>query len=266
MKMTTDERVLLITGCSGQLGIQYSMAFLNAGYTVVGLDLENNEQVNSICSEYPLKYSFFRVDITSRADLIEIRNTVMRKFGRIDVLINNAAIDSPPNSSSKANGSFEDFSEELWDKIVNVNLKGTYLCCQIFGKQMVLDNGGSIINISSIYGQVSPDPRIYDYRFKNNEVFYKPVAYSASKGGLHNLTRYLAVYWAKKNIRVNTVVLAGVENGQDQEFIESYCSRIPIGRMAKPDEYNGLMLFLASESSSYITGSTIVADGGWTSI
>lgn len=131
---------------------------------------------------------------------------------------------------------------------------------------MARGNGGSIINVSSIYGMVSPDQGIYEFRRQRGEVFYKPVAYSASKSGLYNLTRYLGAYWAKKNVRVNTLTLAGVFNNQDPEFLKGYCGRIPIGRMANPDEYNGAVLFLASNASRYMTGSNLVVDGGWTAI
>jgi NAD(P)-dependent dehydrogenase (short-subunit alcohol dehydrogenase family) len=125
---------------------------------------------------------------------------------------------------------------------------------------------GSIINVASIYGVVSPDQNLYEYRRKRGEVFYKPVAYSASKSGILNLTLYLAVYWAKQNIRVNSLTIAGVFNNQEQAFLDVYCGRIPVGRMANADEYNGSVLFLASEASRYMTGHNLVVDGGWTAI
>ena len=123
---------------------------------------------------------------------------------------------------------------------------------------------GSIINISSIYGALSPDQSLYEYRREKGEVFYKPVAYSASKSGIYNLTRYLAVYWAKEGIRVNTLTLAGVFNDQEEEFLEEYNSRMPMGRMANIEDYLGPLVFLASESSRYMTGADLVIDGGWT--
>ena len=125
---------------------------------------------------------------------------------------------------------------------------------------------GSIINISSIYGFVSPNQNLYEYRRAKGEDFYKPVAYSASKSGIMNLTRYLAVYWAKYNVRVNTLTIAGVFNDQDDEFLESYTSQIPVGKMANENEYDGSVLFLVSEASSYMTGSNLIIDGGWTAI
>ena len=131
---------------------------------------------------------------------------------------------------------------------------------------MAEQNYGSIINISSIYGLVSPDQNLYDYRRKNGDDFYKPIAYSVSKSGILNLTRYLSTYWAKKMVRVNSLTLAGVFNDQDKDFLDAYTSRIPIGRMAEKNEYNGAVIFLASSASQYMTGSNLVVDGGWTAI
>ena len=125
---------------------------------------------------------------------------------------------------------------------------------------MAKNRGGSIINIASIYGILSPDQRIYEYK---SPPFFKPIAYCASKAGVLNVTRYLATYWAKNNIRVNTLILGGVFNYQDGNFLENYCSKVPLGRMAQQDEYNGAMVFLASDASSYMTGSQIIIDGGF---
>jgi NAD(P)-dependent dehydrogenase (short-subunit alcohol dehydrogenase family) len=147
---------------------------------------------------------------------------------------------------------------------MSVNVTGVFVCCQVFGGAMAAAGRGSIVNVGSIYGLVSPDQRIYDYRARGGAPFFKPVAYSASKSALLNMTRYLATYWAPRHVRVNTVTFAGVYNGQDEEFLRGYTARVPLGRMARPDEYNGAIVFLMSDAASYMTGSNMIIDGGWT--
>jgi NAD(P)-dependent dehydrogenase (short-subunit alcohol dehydrogenase family) len=270
--MTTDalfdvsQDIVLITGVSGQLGGEYAKAFLERGAHVVGLDLRSSSGSDALAAEYPAHYLFCTSDVTTKASLQEALKIIVARFGTPTVLINNAAIDSPPSSPPEENGPFEDYPEASWDKVIDVNLKGVYLCCQVFGAAMAKAGNGSIINVASIYGVVSPDQNLYEYRRKRGEVFYKPVAYSASKSGILNLTRYLAVYWAKQNVRVNSLTIAGVFNNQELAFLDVYCGRIPVGRMANVDEYNGSVLFLASNASSYMTGTNLVIDGGWTAI
>ena len=140
------------------------------------------------------------------------------------------------------------------------------MCCQVFGNEMAKNKNGSIINISSIYGIVSPDQSLYEYKRRNGDDFYKPVAYSVSKSGMLNLTRYLSVYWASKNIRVNTLTLGGVYNNQDKEFLNNYTNRVPMKRMANPDDFIGAIVYLSSDASKYTTGSNLIIDGGWTAI
>ncbi|MDC1108213.1 SDR family oxidoreductase [Gammaproteobacteria bacterium] len=258
--------LVIVTGASGQLGHSYQKAFLDRGATVIGLDIVRSSHIDELEKKYTSQFSFLEGDITSKVSLSDCLKTIEANYGSPTVLINNAGLDSPPDGSSLDNGPFESFPEASWDKVMDVNLKGTFLACQVFGSKMAEEQRGSIINISSIYGLVSPDQSIYDYRKKNGEVFYKPVAYSASKSGLMNLTRYLAVYWAKKNVRVNTLTIAGVFNNQDQEFLDSYEARIPISRMADSTQYDGAVIFLASAASSYMTGSNMIIDGGWTAI
>ena len=255
-------KIVVVTGSSGQMGRIYSKFFLKNGAKVAGLDISKHKQ-------YDLKnenFLFVETDITNKGSIKNALQEIKQKFGIPDVLINNAGLDSPPSTNSSDTGPFEEYPEEAWDKVLDVNLKGIFLASQIFGEAMSQNKKGSIINISSIYGLVSPDPKIYDYKNKGKNSFYKPVAYAASKSGVLNLTKYLAVYWAKDNVRVNTLSISGVFNNQDEEFLESYCSRIPIGRMAEEDEYNGALLFLASDDSSYMTGSNLIIDGGWTAI
>jgi NAD(P)-dependent dehydrogenase (short-subunit alcohol dehydrogenase family) len=272
IKMSTEKLfdvcngIVVITGVAGQLGDEYSRAFLERGARVAGLDLRPTVGSDSLSTQYPENFMFCAADVTSKTSLQRALEHVAEKFGTPTVLINNAAIDSPPSAPPEENGPFEEYPEASWDKVIDVNLKGAYLCCQVFGAAMAMAGKGSIINVASIYGVVSPDQNLYEYRRKRGEVFFKPVAYSASKSGILNLTRYLAVYWAKKNVRVNSLTIAGVFNNQEQAFLDAYCGRIPVGRMAKVDEYNGSVLFLASPASQYMTGSNLVIDGGWTAI
>jgi NAD(P)-dependent dehydrogenase (short-subunit alcohol dehydrogenase family) len=261
-----SNEIVVITGASGQLGLEYQKVFLDHGSKVIGIDLNRSEEIDKLESSYAESYFFKVGDITSKTSLLECLKDIQNIFDTPTVLINNAAIDSPPEAPMEETGPFEDYPEDSWDKVIDVNLKGTFLSCQIFGKEMALNGKGSIINVSSIYGLVSPDQSIYEYRRKKGENFYKPVAYSASKSGVLNLSRYLATYWASSNVRVNSVTIAGVFNNQDSNFLDVYTKRIPIGRMASSDEYNGSMIYLASQASSYVTGSNLIIDGGWTAI
>jgi NAD(P)-dependent dehydrogenase (short-subunit alcohol dehydrogenase family) len=261
-----SREIVLITGISGQLGGEYAEAFLCRGARVVGMDLRTSPRSEALTTRYSERYMYCTGDVTDKASLQTALLDIEQRFGTPTVLINNAAIDSPPSAPPEENGPFEDYPEASWDKVLDVNLKGVYLSCQIFGAAMAKACRGSIINIASIYGVVSPDQSLYEYRRQRGEVFYKPVAYSASKSGILNLTRYLAVYWAKKGVRVNSLTIAGVFNNQEQAFLDVYCGRIPIGRMANADEYNGSVLFLASDASKYMTGTNLVIDGGWTAI
>ena len=261
-----SKEVVIITGVCGQLGNNYARTFLDQGSIVIGIDLLPGPRSGLLSTEYPKSFFFIAADVTKKPSLNQALEEIILKAGTPTVLLNNAAIDSPPSSPPEENGPFEDYPEASWDKVIDVNLKGVYLCCQVFGAAMAKAKKGSIINISSIYGLVSPDQNIYQYRRNRGEIFFKPIAYSASKSGILNLTRYLAVYWAKQNVRVNSMTIAGVFNNQEQDFINVYCSRIPVGRMADPNEYNGAVIFLASKASEYMTGSNLVIDGGWTAI
>lgn len=264
-----DREIVVLTGVAGQLGTAYATAFLQRGACVAGLDLEgmhDSSAVLDLQKKYASNFSFIGCDITNVQSLQTALSKMTQSFGEPTVLINNAAIDSPPDAPVEETGPFETYPDDSWDKIMDVNLKGVYLACKVFGGVMAANQGGSIINVSSIYGVVSPDQSIYDYRKDRGEVFFKPVAYSVSKSGVLNLTRYLATYWARQKVRVNTLVIAGVFNHQEAEFLEAYCSRIPVGRMAEMEEYNGAVLFLASKASVYMTGAQLTIDGGWTAI
>ena len=260
MKLDIYGKVVVLTGCNGQLGESFANYLLNSGAKVFGIDLKPSSQIQNP------NFIYFSSDITKTESLKKALLKCVEVFSYPTVLINNAAIDTPPGSNSNDTGPFEDFSDDTLTKVIDVNIKGLVNCCKVFGKSMSENKDGSIINISSIYGLVSPDQSIYDYKRKNGNIFYKPISYSATKSAIFNITRYLAVYWAKKNIRVNTLTFAGVFNNQDKEFLQNYCDRIPIGRMANPEDYHGAIHFLCSDMSKYMTGSNLIIDGGWTAI
>jgi NAD(P)-dependent dehydrogenase (short-subunit alcohol dehydrogenase family) len=261
------DRTIVVTGGLGQLGRQFSLELLGRGARVaifnrrIPDEAERTEKFPGVGEEL----AFFNVDVTRKASIATGLEGVVSRWGVPHVLINNAGIDSQPSAPPEENGPFETFPEETWDRVHEVNLKGVFLCCQVVGGAMAAAGRGSVINIGSIYGILSPVQDIYAYRAENGGApFIKPVAYSASKSGVMNLTRYLATYWARRGVRVNTLVLSGVgRETQDARFRENYTRRIPIGRMAREDEYNGAIVFLSSDASVYMTGSTMTVDGGW---
>lgn len=261
------DKVVVVTGGLGQLGRQFSTALAEWGARVAIFDSRANDE--EILGKFgPKRHEenllFCEINITDRVALEDGLNLVMAKWGVPDALINNAALDSPPSAPAQENGPFESYPAQSWDEVMDVNVKGVFLCSQVIGGSMAKAGRGSIINICSTYGVVSPDQRIYRYRSRQGSPFFKPVAYSVSKSALLNLTRYLATYWADHNVRVNTLTFGGVFNNQDEEFLKGYCDRVPLGRMAREDEYNGAIIFLISEASSYMTGSNLIIDGGWT--
>jgi NAD(P)-dependent dehydrogenase (short-subunit alcohol dehydrogenase family) len=243
------DRVAIVTGGAGQLGRAIVAALEERGARVAVFDLAAER---------------FRVDVTDRSAIERATQEVEREWGPPDILINGAALDSPPDAPAEEVGPVESYPEASFDAVMNVNVKGAFLCCQVVGASMAEQGRGSIVNISSIYGMLSPVQDLYEFRRKGGEEFFKPIAYSVSKSALYNLTRYLATYWAKRGVRVNTLTLAGVSNDQPQEFVDAYAQRLPLGRMADVEEVVGPIVFLASDASSYVTGSNLVADGGWT--
>jgi NAD(P)-dependent dehydrogenase (short-subunit alcohol dehydrogenase family) len=258
-------RTVIITGGLGQLGRQFASALLRHGANVAVFDVaEPGEKYLADFADHADRMLFAVVDVTSKDSVIQGLDKVAAKWGAPYGLINNAALDSPPGAPAEENGPFETYPEASFDRVMEVNVKGVFLCCQVIGAAMAKAGRGSIINISSTYGVGSPCQDIYEYRRKRGETFFKPVAYSVSKSALLNLTRYLATYWAEKGVRVNTLTFGGVFNNQDEEFMTEYRKRVPMRRMAGEDEYNGAVVYLMSEAASYMTGSNMVIDGGWT--
>jgi NAD(P)-dependent dehydrogenase (short-subunit alcohol dehydrogenase family) len=243
-----QDRVAVVTGGEGQLGREIVRGLEDRGARVAVFDLEADR---------------FRVDVTDRAAIEAGLEDVRREWGAPHVLVNAAALDSPPDAPAEEVGPVESYPETSFDQVMDVNVKGTFLCCQVIGARMAEEGRGSIVNISSVYGMLSPVQELYEFRRRAGDEFYKPIAYSVSKSALYNLTRYLATYWAKSGVRVNTLTLAGVANEQPQEFVDAYTARMPLGRMADVREVVGPVVFLASDASSYVTGANLVADGGW---
>ncbi len=243
-----EGRIAIVTGGAGQLGAEIVRGLEERGARVAVFDLVGDD---------------FRVDVTDRAAVEQATNRVAAELGEPHILVNAAALDSPPDAPPEEVGPVESYPEESFDRVMDVNVKGTFLCCQVVGARMAQAGRGSIVNISSVYGMLSPVQDVYDFRRASGETFFKPIAYSVSKSALYNLTRYLATYWARSGVRVNTLTLAGVWNDQPREFVDAYTARMPIGRMADAVEVVGPVVFLASDASSYVTGANLVADGGW---
>jgi NAD(P)-dependent dehydrogenase (short-subunit alcohol dehydrogenase family) len=250
-------RVAVVTGGLGQLGREYVAALAERGMRVAIFDVAAEPE--------PAEASVraFAVDVTSRESVEAAAEAVVAEWGVPHLLVNNAALDSPPDAPAEEVGPFETYPEESFDSVMDVNVKGSFLCCQVVGGRMAGAGRGSIVNISSVYGMLSPPQDLYEFRRRAGETYFKPVAYSVSKSAVLNLTRYLATYWAKAGVRVNTLTLAGVFNDQPREFLEAYAPRVPLGRMGEAREFVGAIVFLASDASSYMTGANLVVDGGW---
>ena len=266
---SVEDRIVVVTGGLGQLGRQFSLALLKHGAKVVILDSSvDKEQIPEFLLPYQNSNNLLAIsaDVTQKDLVKNALSMILEVWGEAPYgLINNAALDAPPDAPPQETGPFETFPGDSWDRVMDVNVKGVFHACQIFGAEMSKVGSGSIINIGSTYGMVSPDHRIYKHRMEETgQPFYKPVAYSVSKSALVNFTKYLAVYWGDSGVRTNLMVLGGVYNHQDKRFLEEYCSRVPMGRMASEDEYNGSVIYLMSDASSYVTGATIMLDGGMT--
>ncbi|ENU0756997.1 TPA: SDR family oxidoreductase [Klebsiella michiganensis] len=267
---SVKDKVIIVTGGLGQLGAQYVKTLHDRGAKVAALATRvDAARVNRVLGAIKDSDRLLcaEVNITDKASINRVLDSIEAKWGVPDGLVNNAGVDTQPSAPPEVSGPFEEFPEEVFREVVEVNLVGTFLMTQQVGKRMKqAGKGGSIINVGSIYGVVSPVQDIYSYKKEDTGIpFVKPVAYSAAKSGLYNFTRYCATYWGRDGIRVNTLTLSGVERSdQDPRFQKNYTNRIPIGRMAKAHEYNGAVVFLLSDASVYMTGSNVVVDGGWT--
>ena len=264
------DKIIIVTGASGLLGREHVEAIANAGGIPILLDLNQqiiDKQVSILTEKFTIATHGYAVDITSESMIQHNCQEIVKFFGRIDGLVNNAANNPKVENSSEKNFSrLEFFSEDVWEKDLAVGLKGSFLCTKYYGYEISKNPlGGSIVNISSDLGLIAPDQRLYTVPgLAEHQQPVKPVTYSVVKTGLIGLTRYVATYWAEKNVRCNAICPGGVENNQNEQFLGEVIKRIPMKRMALKNEYQGLVVFLLSNASSYITGSVIAADGGRT--
>ncbi len=261
-------KVAVITGGAGLLGPEHAAALAQAGATAVVTDVNGaaaEDVANRLGKEHGAdRFVAMPMDVTDGNSIARVREALLKRFGRLDILVNNAAIDPKVKADSLVETSrFEHFPLEQWDFQIRVGLTGALLCSQVFGGWMAANGGGVILNIASDLSVFAPDQRIYRKDgLPEDRQPVKPVTYSVIKTGLVGLTRYLATYWADKKVRVNALSPGGVYVNQPESFVQKLTNLIPLGRMARRDEYRGTVQFLCSEASSYMTGQNIVVDGG----
>ena len=258
-----EGQTVVLTGSAGRLGSRFAHVLCEAGADVILVDKDtkrNAKLKSELSKKYDTTQEVFDIDIANETSVSAMVQKIVKKYEKIDILINNAHF--VPRDHPKRDSPFEEYPLELWDETIHTNLRGLFLCSREIGRNMAKQNHGVIINISSIYGITGADQRIYGKSRLNSPAFY-----AATKGAMVNLTRYLAAYWHGKNIRVNTLTLGGVfdeQLHQDKKFVENYSQKTILGRMARKEDYDGALLFLASNASSYVTGTNLIVDGGWT--
>jgi len=256
-------KTIVLTGSAGKVGSRFAHILSNAGANVILVDkddIKNKKLELEIIKKYKTKATAQNIDINDAKQVKKLVEVILKKYKKIDVLINNAHI--VPRNHPDRDAPFEKFPVELWDETISNNMRGIFLCSKEIGKSMIKRKKGIIINISSIYGITGPDQKIYGTSRLNS-----PAYYSATKGAMVNLTKYLASYWGSKNIRVNTLTLGGIFDKKlhsGKEFVKNYSNKTMLGRMSNEKDYDGAILFLTSDASSYMTGSNLIIDGGWT--
>lgn len=261
-----ENKVAIVTGACGLLGKEHCKALAEAGANVIAADMDESK-CKEFASQLGSKHMGLGMDVANANSLKKCKDVILEKYKTIDILINNAAINDMFENPLSAfeQSKFENYPLELWEKSLQVNVTGLFLCSQIFGSVMAENMQGSIINIASTYGIVGPNQSIYKDE-NGKQQFYKSPAYPVTKGAVINFTRFLASYWGEKNVRVNTLSPGGVENNQDEYFKTNYSNKTLLKRMAAPSDYRGAIVFLASDASSYMTGANLIVDGGWTAI
>ncbi len=265
-----DGKIVVITGATGLLGKKHAEAVACYGGTPILLDLSQqavDDFANELNDKYKVNAVGYSINITDEKEIENNARKLIDKFGKIDGLVNNAANNPKVEDSREVNFSrLENFPLDIWHDDIAVGLTGSFLCAKHYGFLISQNtNGGSIVNISSDLGLIAPDQRLYAKDgIDDDKQNVKPVTYSVVKTGLIGLTRYLATYWADKNVRCNAMCPGGVENGQPEDFLKEVNARIPIGRMANSDEYQGTLLWMLSDASSYLNGAIVPVEGGRT--
>jgi NAD(P)-dependent dehydrogenase (short-subunit alcohol dehydrogenase family) len=265
-----DGKVIIITGAGGLLGIRHAEAIASYGGTPILIDL-HVEKIEKNTAELNKKFnvnaSFLVVDITNENEVSNSADYLVEKYGKIDGLINNAANNPKVEDNKEKNFSrLENFPLDTWNQDIAVGLTGAYLCSKHYGYIISKNKlGGIIINISSDLGLIAPDQRLYKKPgLEESQQSVKPVTYSVVKSGLIGLTRYISTYWADHNVRCNAMCPGGIENGQTDAFIKDVCYRIPLNRLANPQDYQSTLIWMLSDTSSYLNGAIISIDGGRT--
>jgi NAD(P)-dependent dehydrogenase (short-subunit alcohol dehydrogenase family) len=257
-------KTAIVTGGLGILGRRFCRGFAEFGANVAVVDLNGTEATKyaeELRNEFGIKAHGVECDVADPGSVQAMMQTVVERFGQVHVLHNNAASKSANLDAFFA--TFEHYSLDEWRKIMAVNIDGMFLVAQAVGRRMIEQGtGGSIIQTASIYGVFASDKRIYDGSYYLGRQIGNPAVYSASKAAVVGLSKYLAAYWADKQIRVNALVPGGVESGQNETFKQRYSARVPMGRMARGEEMVGTVIYLASDASSYVTGQTLFVDGG----
>ena len=260
-------QVAIVTGALGRLGREYVRSLGRAGAAVGAIDVDGDRGLFEPLVADGIRVHLEIADLTRKTDADRAIGAIAAALGAPTILVNNAGMGSSPAAAGSENGLFEDYPEVAWDTMIDSHLKSAFLASQAFVRHYRTGGrtAGSVINVSSTYGVVSPDQSIYQYKRAAGATYFKPVGYSVAKSGMLNFTRWLAEYGAPLGIRANTLVPGGVrEPGHAPEFVAEYEKRTPLARMATDSDFNGAVLFLASPASSYMTGATIVVDGGWT--
>ena len=264
-------KVIIITGAAGLLGYEYCKAIINAKGTPILIDINERlvqNKVKELKQEYPNRNcDGYVVDITNEQLIKKNCSEIIAKYGKIDGLINNAANNPKIEDNDEVNFSrLENFNLDVWQKDLNIGLLGSFICIKHYGFAISKNpQGGSIINVSSDLGIIAPNQNLYKKEGVSEDLqSVKPVTYSVIKHGTNGLTKYVSTYWADKNVRCNSICPGGVFNKQPEDFLNKISKLIPLGRMAKKEELNGLIVYLLSDASSYVNGSIINIDGGRT--